>query len=378
MKINLIGERRIIMSHPRSLHRYFAWPTVARLGDGRIAVGASGYRIDHICPFGKCVLSFSDDEGETYSIPEIVIDTVLDDRDVGLCTFGNSGLIVTTFNNTMEFQKRVNHRRDDISDTQKAYVDAYADMVTKQEESRALGSLFCISYDNGKTFSPIYKSPVTSPHGPIRLNDGTVLWVGTVFDGDVADADGSISAYKINTEDGTCEHLGDIDTSRQFKEHNNVLDETYCFQLSDGSIMALIRGNGIEDWKRMFTLFKSMSYDGGITWSEPEQLFENRAGAPAHIMRHSSGAIIVSVGYRDVPFGIKVMVSFDDGKTFEPAEYVYHAEFVKPSWNEYTRGCDIGYPSTVELNDGTLLTVFYAYPDDDGAVIMQQRWSFEK
>ena len=86
----------------------------------------------------------------------------------------------------------------------------------------------------------------------------------------------------------------------------------------------------------------------------------------------------MSVGYRDVPIGIKVMVSFDDGKTFEPAEYVYHAEFVKPSWNEYTRGCDIGYPSTVELNDGTLLTVFYAYPDDDGAVIMQQRWSFEK
>lgn len=378
MKIKLIGDRSIIMSHPRSLHRYFAWPTVARLGDGRIAVGASGYRIDHICPFGKGVIAYSNDEGETYSVPEIVIDTVLDDRDVGLCPFGKSGLIFTTFNNTMEFQRRVNHRRDDISDTQKAYVDAYADMITKQEENSALGSLFRISYDNAKTFGPIYKSPVTSPHGPIQLQDGSILWVGTVFNGDVANDDGSISAYKINLEDGTSEHLGDIDTSRQFKECNNVLDETYCFQRRDGSIMALIRGNGIEDWKRMFTIFKSVSRDGGRTWSEPVQLFENRAGAPAHIMRHSSGAIIVSVGYRDVPFGIKVMVSFDEGETFDPAEYVYHAEFVKPSWNEYTRGCDIGYPSTVELNDGSLLTVFYAYPDDNGAVIMQQKWQFEK
>lgn len=63
MKIVLHGDRKIIMSNPDSPFRYFAWPTVASLRDGRIAVGASGFRIDHICPFGKGVISFSNDGG---------------------------------------------------------------------------------------------------------------------------------------------------------------------------------------------------------------------------------------------------------------------------------------------------------------------------
>ena len=40
---------------------------------------------------------------------------------------------------------------------------------------------------------------------------------------------------------------------------------------------------------------------------------------------------------------------------------------------------DIGYPSTVELNDGSLLTVFYAHLDRTApAEIFAQKWRFEK
>ena len=49
MKIVCIGEPKIIMSNPQSAYPYFAWPSVARLRDGRIAVGASGFRKRHIC-----------------------------------------------------------------------------------------------------------------------------------------------------------------------------------------------------------------------------------------------------------------------------------------------------------------------------------------
>ena len=39
---------------------------------------------------------------------------------------------------------------------------------------------------------------------------------------------------------------------------------------------------------------------------------------------------------------------------------------------------DLGCPSTGELSDGSLLTVYYAHPDGDSpAVIMQQRWRIE-
>ena len=88
MKIIRIGEPKIIMNNPYSLHNYFGWPTVARLQNGKLAVVASGFRLEHVCPFGKAVISYSEDEGEHYTAPAPVIDTVLDDRDGGILAFG--------------------------------------------------------------------------------------------------------------------------------------------------------------------------------------------------------------------------------------------------------------------------------------------------
>ena len=48
----------------------FNWPSVARLPDGRIAAVCSGFRLGHVCPFGKAVICYSSDEeiiyGEQY------------------------------------------------------------------------------------------------------------------------------------------------------------------------------------------------------------------------------------------------------------------------------------------------------------------------
>ena len=104
MKITLLGDPQIIMHNPNSPHNYFAWPTAAKLQNGKIAVVASGFRLRHVCPFGKTVISYSDDDGKTYSPPIPVIDTVLDDRDGGILPFGKSNVIVTSFNNTVAFQ----------------------------------------------------------------------------------------------------------------------------------------------------------------------------------------------------------------------------------------------------------------------------------
>ena len=57
----------------------------------------------------------------------------------------------------------------------------YADTISDVEEAAVLGSTFRISTDCGVTFGPVYSSPVTSPHGPLELADGSLLWVGQVF-----------------------------------------------------------------------------------------------------------------------------------------------------------------------------------------------------
>jgi len=45
------------MQKPDSHYNDFCCPTAARLQNGRIAVVASGFRMNHLCPFGKPVIS---------------------------------------------------------------------------------------------------------------------------------------------------------------------------------------------------------------------------------------------------------------------------------------------------------------------------------
>ncbi len=96
-----------------------------RLQNGLIAVAASGFRVGHICPFGKCVISFSSDEGESFSLPAPVIDTVLDDRDGGLCTFSDSGLIVASFNNSTSQQRKWAEEGLNARGVRNALINAY-------------------------------------------------------------------------------------------------------------------------------------------------------------------------------------------------------------------------------------------------------------
>lgn len=353
MKIELIGKPKIIMSNPNSRHGYFAWPTAKLLQNGKIAVGASGFRFEHICPFGKAVISYSSDGGETYTLPAPVIDTPLDDRDAGICTFGENGVIFTTFNNTADMQRE--HNKD------KAYIQSYIDTITKEDEEKYLGSLFRISSDCGITFGNIFHSPVTSPHGPTELRDGTVLWAGTRFD----DIFAGIEIRRLDTENGEAELIGKITSP----DKNVVLNEPHLVELPSGRLICQIRGENTELFnggeEEFFTVFQSVSDDGGKTWSAPEMLLDKTGGAPPHLILLSSGILLSTYGRRKQPYGIMAMISLDGGESWEKDLRLY----------ENTASDDIGYPSTVELPDGTLLTVFYATDSEEKpCVIMQQKW----
>ncbi|MBR6740486.1 MAG: exo-alpha-sialidase [Clostridia bacterium] len=355
MKIIPLGEPKIIMSNPHSKHNYFAWPTVTRLQNGKIAAVASGFRLSHVCPFGKAVISYSDDNGESYTLPAPVIDTVLDDRDCGITPFGKSGVIVTSFNNTRAFQRQ--HSR--------TYGHAYLDTISDAEEAAVLGSTFRISHDCGVTFGPIYKSPVTSPHGPLELADGSLLWVGQVFDSwsqpDYNDS--YIKAYRI-FPDGTNEYVGSIPN---VEIEGQIVQpcEPHTALLENGDLLTHIRIEG----SGFFSVFQSRSTDCGRTWSRPEALLEKRGGSPPHILRHSSGMLISTYGYRNEPYGVKAMFSRDNGESWDVGHDVY------------VNGIsgDLGYPASIELEDHSILTVFYAIPKKgEPAVIMQQIWRFEE
>src|SRR5579862_9234003 len=59
---------------------YHGWPTVGTDSHGNLLVVCSGGREAHICPFGRVEMIRSSDGGRTWSWPEVILDTPIDDR----------------------------------------------------------------------------------------------------------------------------------------------------------------------------------------------------------------------------------------------------------------------------------------------------------
>lgn len=377
MKVINIGEPQVIMSNPYGTHQFFAWPTITRLQNGKLAVVASGFRLRHVCPFGKMVISYSDNDGVSYTPPAPVIDTPLDDRDGGILAYGEKNVMVTSFNNSIEFQRNYPAclEFDKIELTNYEY--GHFDRVSSEDEKRYLGVTYRISEDGGYSFGDIKLAPVSSPHGPCELHDGSVLWVGRLLDS--TNDQYHIQSWKM-TKDGRWEQLGVIENIADDDGEIVLSCEPHAIVLKDGRILVHIRVQRYDEVKKVYTLFnvyQSESTDGGKTWTKPVPVNDRLAGSPPHLYQHSSGMLICSYCMREEPFTIRVMLSKDEGKTWDVDHDIYiNNKNNEPDWDI---GWDIGYPATVECADGSLLTVFYAHPDkDEPAVILQQRWRFEE
>lgn len=351
--------KQVLCANDDSPFMYFGWPSVTRLPDGTLAMATSGLRLEHICPFGKGIVCYSRDEGKSWTAPAIVMDTPLDDRDSGIVPFAKGKRVIfTSFNNTTAFQRRVNARRhfneSPVVRAKADLIDAYLNYIDVQGDAeRYVGSTYRLSEDGGYTFGKIGISPVTSPHGPCELLDGSLLWVGRRFSKDDSFDDGSvpyIQVYRLGAND-EWEYVSSIENI--YDEHGILMScEPHAIQLPDGRIIVHIRvQRGGEH--RVFTIYQSESLDGGKTFSKPRALLGELGGSPAHLMWHSSGRLVSVYGYREAPYGIRAMISDDGGKTWT-TDYVI---------DDQGQSGDLGYPATVELKDGSLLTLYYENRD---------------
>ena len=359
MKIDILS-RKVVMSNDDSLFNYFGWPSVCRLKNGRLAMVASGFRRKHVCPFGKTVISYSEDEGQTWTLPAPVIDTLLDDRDGGITAFGESDVIVTSFNNSIAFQRKSagNYAAN------ATFYNSYLDLIDKIKDwDKYLGSTYRISHDNGVTFGEIKKIPVTCPHGPAELPDGTLLYVGRKFSHDdrFRENEKHLSCYKVYP-DGNYEFLCEIEN---VEESNLMSCEPHTIVLESGKILVHIRVQTTNS-VNVFTIYQCESTDGGKHFSKPHRLLDDQGGAPAHLIQDGD-TIISAYGYRSEPYGIRAMFSHDDGETWETDQIIL----------DDAPNADLGYPSSVFLKDGSILTVFYMRSADYGASkILQVIWRY--
>lgn len=146
------------------------------------------------------------------------------------------------------------------------------------------------------------------------------------------------------------------------KEGEIGFDETALAELPDGRVMAMMR----PDPDRHGYLYQSVSDDGGKTWGRPVKT--PMWGYPAHLLALRDGRLLCSYGYRRAPMGIRACLSRDGGRTWDIGrEFVLRADGKRS-------GSDLGYPLTTELEDGTLLTIYYFTCGDGITHIAATRW----
>jgi hypothetical protein len=136
--------------------------------------------------------------------------------------------------------------------------------------------------------------------------------------------------------------------------------ELHMVECKSGKLVVHIRNhNKPNDGETLQT----ESTDGGKTWSEPRPI--GVWGLPSHLLRLADGRLLMSYGHRRAPLGNQARVSADEGATW--------SEPIIISGDGVTG--DLGYPSTAELPDGTLLTVWYeSMKEHPKAVLRQARW----
>jgi hypothetical protein len=155
--------------------------------------------------------------------------------------------------------------------------------------------------------------------------------------------------------------------------------ETSLLVAPNGTIMAMMRcdSNKNEEQGREGEgfLWESFSDDEGLTWSVPVKT--PVWGYPPTLLLLRDGRILCSYGYRKPPYGIRACLSSDGGKTWEIEHEIILRDDGLSLGKEATSG-DLGYPTTIQLPDNYLLTVYYFDLGDGVTHIAATRWALEQ
>ena len=210
------------------------------------------------------------------------------------------------------------------------------------------------STDQGQTWEAPIAVPPTAPHGPIALADGRLLFFGNGSYQRTGRLGRLVAA--ISSDDGKTWPIAG--TAPMFIDDPAVTDGSYLYlaephvvQCASGKLVVVSRSEfwGPTRGKLATDLWQLDSLDGGVTWSAPRRLPTH--GKPPHLLRLRDGRLLLSYGYRLPPYGQRAVLSRDEGVTWD-FDHELHLRDDAPNG-------DLGYPASVELPDGSLITVYY-------------------
>ncbi len=288
------------------------FPVMIKLRDGSLGAVIRG-GAGHVGRGGRLDFIRSTDGGRTWTAPIVAADSPWDDRNPALGQMPDGTLVLA-------YAEARSYRPDGTFDLK---AGPYLPHLVS-------------SADGGKTWSakrPL-ESPIpnASPFGKIAvLKDGTAL----------------LSIYEMPSN--RVGILRSRDSGKTWGDWSLLPghDETQVVELPDGRLLAFTR---IEE-PGPFGLLLSESADKGRTWTNSRRLLKaNRWPYDATVLK--SGNLLLSFGSRVGHFGAGVLLSADSGKTWDESRSVL------VGWDSLNT--DTGYPSTVQLDDGTIVTMYYA------------------
>ncbi|HJN15730.1 MAG TPA: exo-alpha-sialidase [Armatimonadota bacterium] len=316
------------------------FPVLQRLRSGALAAVVRG-GAPHVGVGGLLNLVTSEDGGLTWSEPNLIVYVPPDTRD---WAFGQAddGRLILAFCVTGAY-----------TDGRHGFEAAqYHPWVTTSDDDGAQWSnpapLDCSPLQYSALFGKI-----------ITLADGTVLlhgygWHQPEDEGDElpADKQGMFNYLLRSTDDGRT--WGDF----TFIASQGYSETALC-ALPDGRILAAMRADGLH---------QSISADEGRTWSAPELLVEG-ARQPADVILLESGKLLLTFGRRVEPFGVEVVLSGDEYGTWDWSTHRL-IEWEAPN-------TDCSYPSSAQLDDGAIVTLYYKVTDAASPDLRQhvQVWS---
>ncbi|HAF70266.1 MAG: hypothetical protein XD60_1088 [Acetothermia bacterium 64_32] len=300
-----------------SLGGYF--PVIAQAPDGTLAVVARDGDI-HIGQRGRLGLTVSHDRGESWSH---LIPIAYERVDIRNPAFG-----ITSTNRWIL-----------------AYIsyDCYENGFWRVTEKTSPLTFIRYSSDQGQNWSEPIKLCVTglkwfSPYGKIiEVEKGMLLMCGY----------NHIGAYLLRSSDDGKTWEGSL-ISEGF-------NETAILALSARRFIAVMRRNAAMSEAE---LWQVESKDGGYTWSKPRRI-TGPAEHPGDLLLLRSGDVLLSFGHRRPPYGVRAVISEDGGKSWRSERTLVLISDCS-TW-------DVGYPSSVQLPDGSIYTVYYAH-DSMGAI----------
>lgn len=210
--------------------------------------------------------------------------------------------------------------------------------------------LFMRSADWGRTWGdpePIYLSSFdydshSGKNGVVVLPDGT--WLLPLHGSCAADESESSFVVRSRDEGRTWVEPSviafDLNRNIEFCEPAMIL-------LTSGRLLAVMR---TENY-----LYQAFSTDGGWIWKGLKRT--PIWGFPPHLLLLTDGRVLCTYGYRREPFGVRAVLSSDEGETWDiENEIIIRGDGLHR---------DLGYPASIQLQDSRVLSIYY-FSGEDG------------